>query len=184
MGTVGWSGTTVRGVCQAARLNPRYFYESFDDLDALVIALYDRLVEELGAAVVGAIESAGDHPGDQTRAALDSIVGFMVDDPRRARVMYVEALGNESLNRHKRQTGDELVAFIDGFAKERTGRPEDGQVGTIGAAIVVGGTSELIVAWLAGRIDVSREELVDIATALFTALGRAAETIMTERSKH
>src|SRR5262245_45333483 len=31
LGTEGWSATTVRGVCQAARLNPRYFYESFRD---------------------------------------------------------------------------------------------------------------------------------------------------------
>jgi AcrR family transcriptional regulator len=44
LGTEGWSGTSVRAVCQGARLNPRYFYESFDDLDALVIAVYDRVV--------------------------------------------------------------------------------------------------------------------------------------------
>ena len=37
----------MRAVCQGARLNPRYFYESFDDLDALVVAVYDRVVDEL-----------------------------------------------------------------------------------------------------------------------------------------
>ncbi|MGH9046232.1 MAG: TetR/AcrR family transcriptional regulator, partial [Acidimicrobiales bacterium] len=35
LGAEGWNGTTVRGVCQAARLNPRYFYESFDSLETL-----------------------------------------------------------------------------------------------------------------------------------------------------
>ncbi|HEY9558032.1 MAG TPA: TetR/AcrR family transcriptional regulator, partial [Acidimicrobiales bacterium] len=49
LGTEGTDGTTVRAVCQAARLNPRYFYESFDDLDACIVAVYDRLVEQLGA---------------------------------------------------------------------------------------------------------------------------------------
>ncbi len=183
MGTEGWAGTTVRGVCQSARLNPRYFYESFDDLDSLVLALYDRLVEQLGAAVFTAIEAAGDDPVEQVRAALDSTVGFMVDDPRRARVMYVEALGNESLNRRKRQRGDELVDFIGAFARERAGHAEYEQIGTIGAAIVVGGTSELIVGWLAGRIDVTREELVEVATSLFSALGRKVEAIVSDRSR-
>src|SRR5258705_353216 len=34
LGTDGHRATTVRGVCARARLTPRYFYESFDDLDA------------------------------------------------------------------------------------------------------------------------------------------------------
>ena len=41
LATEGSSGTTVRAVCAQARLNPRYFYESFDELDALVVAVYD-----------------------------------------------------------------------------------------------------------------------------------------------
>ena len=43
LGTEGWSGTTVRAVCEAAQLNARYFYESFDDLDSLVVAVYDQV---------------------------------------------------------------------------------------------------------------------------------------------
>ena len=49
------------------------------------------------------------------------------------------------------------------------------------AAILVGGLSELLVAWLDGRIDVSREQLVDDATALFLALGRATADIAARR---
>ncbi len=51
LGTDGFSATSVRAICQSARLNPRYFYESFDDLDDLVVALYDQLVAELHAEV-------------------------------------------------------------------------------------------------------------------------------------
>jgi hypothetical protein len=51
----------------------------------------------------------------------------------------------------------------------------------VGAAILVGGFSELLVAWLDGRIDVSREQLVDDATALFLALGDAAARIASRR---
>jgi hypothetical protein len=40
---------------------------------------------------------------------------------------------------------------------------------------------ELVLAWLDGRIDVSRDQLVDDATALFLALGEAAAEVAAER---
>src|SRR5262245_18080215 len=90
LGTEGWAGTSVRAVCQGARLNPRYFYESFDDLDALVVAVYDRVVSELGTAVLAAHGEAPDDPRAQLRAIVEATVAFVDDDRRRARVLYVE----------------------------------------------------------------------------------------------
>lgn len=182
LGTEGWSGTTVRAVCQAARLNPRYFYESFDDLDALVVAVYDRLVAQLAGEVRAAVTAAGDDPRAHTRAAIDRIVGFIDEDRRRARVLYVEALGNEALNRRRIETGHALVAGVERHTVERHGPLGPGeQIGRIGAAVLVGGTSELVLAWLDGRITVSREQLVDDATTLFLALGEAAAGIAARR---
>src|SRR5579872_7202432 len=43
LGTEGLTATTVRGVCARAGLHTRYFYESFADVDALVVALFDQL---------------------------------------------------------------------------------------------------------------------------------------------
>jgi AcrR family transcriptional regulator len=190
LGTVGWSGTTVRGVCQRAELNPRYFYESFDDLDALIVALYDQLIAQMGEEVLQAIDDAGDDAAAQLRAAIDRIVGFVTDDPRRARVLYVEALGNEALNKRRVETGHAIVESLDQFTAVRKGSTGKGskggsrsgeQIGRIAAAIVVGGTSELILSWLDGRIDVDREQLVDDATSLFLALGDAADRIASNR---
>ena len=184
LGTEGWAGTTVRAVCQAARLNPRYFYESFDDLDALVVAVYDRLVAEMSEQVMVAVSEAGDDRRAQTRAAVDRIVGYVDEDRRRARVLYVEALGNEALNRRRIETGHALVASVEQYTVERYGPPATGeQIGRIGAAILVGGTSELVVAWLDGRIAVTREQLVDDATALFLAVGEAAAAVATRRAR-
>src|SRR6516225_11124270 len=44
-GTQGFRGATVRGVCAAAGLTDRYFYESFESLEALLVAAYRRLLE-------------------------------------------------------------------------------------------------------------------------------------------
>ncbi|MEZ5207847.1 MAG: TetR family transcriptional regulator [Acidimicrobiales bacterium] len=62
LGTAGAAGTTVRGVCEAARLNPRYFYESFADLDELLVAVYDRAAVEAMTVMRGAQEAASDDP--------------------------------------------------------------------------------------------------------------------------
>jgi AcrR family transcriptional regulator len=185
LGTEGWSGTSVRAVCHAARLNPRYFYESFEDLDALLVAVYDRLVEELSAGVVAAVEAAPvDDPKAQMRASLDAIVGFVDEDRRRGRVLYVEALGNESLNRRRMETAHSLVGFVEESGSQRLGVPPPGeQIGRITAAILVGGAGELVVSWLAGRIDLPREQLVDDATELLFAVGQAAADIATRRAK-
>ncbi len=184
LGTEGWAGTTVRAVCQAARLNPRYFYESFDDLDALVVAVYDRLVDQLAAEFSDAVETAADDPAAQTRAALDRIVAFVDDDRRRARLLYVEALGNEALNRRRIEAGHTLVAALEQRAIDRHGPPRPGeQIGRVAAAVLVGGTSELVLAWLDGRIDVPREQLVDDATALFLAVGEAAAAVAAGRGR-
>ncbi|MET1002148.1 MAG: TetR/AcrR family transcriptional regulator [Acidimicrobiia bacterium] len=173
LGTEGSAGTTVRAVCQRTRLNPRYFYESFEDLDALVVAVYDRVVDELGVTVAVAQESAGKSAASRMRATIACTVEFVDEDRRRGRVLYVEALGNEALNRRRIEAGYRVIDAVAG-----TGA---GDISRVSAAILVGGLSELLVAWLDGRIDVTREQLVDDATALFLALGRATAGIASQR---
>ena len=183
LGTEGWSKTTVRAVCQRARLNPRYFYESFASLDELVVAVYDRVVEGLTGQVLSAQAEAPDDHRAQTRLAIDRMVRFVDEDRRRARVLYVEALGNETLNRRRIETGHSLVEAVERHAAARRGGMAPGeQIGRLTAAILVGGFSELLVAWLDGRIEVGRDQLVDDATVLFLALGDAAAAVAARRS--
>jgi AcrR family transcriptional regulator len=184
LGTEGSAGTTVRAVCQRARLNPRYFYESFDDLDALLVAVYDRVVDELAGEVVSAMRAAGRDANAELRAAIDTIVRFIDDDPRRGRVLYVEALGNETLNRRRLDAGYTLVELVERNARARHGSmAKNEQIGRIGAAILVGGLSELLVARLEGRINVSRKQLVDDATHLFQTLADAAADVASSRAR-
>jgi AcrR family transcriptional regulator len=182
LGTEGWAGTSVRAVCQRARLNPRYFYESFEDLDALILAVYDRVVGELATVILAALESAPGDPAAQLRATIEATVTFVDDDRRRARVLYVEALGNEALNRRRLETGLAVVNFVRAFAIEQHGAPAEGEhIGDLTASVFVGGFSELLVAWLEGRVKVPREQLVEDATALFLAMGEAAAALAESR---
>ena len=60
----------------------------------------------------------------------------------------------------------------------------NGQVAQrIAAAIIVGGFSELLMAWLDGRIKASRAQLVDQTTAMFLAVAEAAGSIAAKAGK-
>lgn len=182
LGSEGWEAVTVRSVLERARLNPRYFYESFGDLDQLAVAVYDRVVEDLGAVVWEALAASHDVPTDQVRAVVRGIVEFVDEDRRRGRVLYVGGTGNEALNRRRLETGRMVVAFVEDSAAERrrSGQVAD-EVGRVAASILVGGFSQLLVDWLAGRVRTDREQLIEDATALFLALGDAAATVAASR---
>ena len=183
LGSEGWDAMTVRSVLKRSRLNPRYFYESFGDLDQLAVAVYDRVVDELGAVVLAALGASRDAPADQVRAVVRGTVEFVDEDRRRGRVLYVEGLGNEALNRRRIETGRMVVAFLEATAAERrpSGQVVD-NVGRVAASVLVGGFNQLLVDWLAGRMRIGREQLIEDATALFVALGDAAAAIAAQRT--
>src|SRR3546814_20249115 len=98
----------------------------FDDLDACIVAVYDRLVEQLGAELVTAVTAADDDPRSQVRASLDCIVRFVDDDRRRGQVLYVAELGNEPLNRPRVPTGHALVSPVWRDGQERHSKDAKG----------------------------------------------------------
>lgn len=169
----GSNATTVRAVCAEARLNPRYFYESFEELDALVVAVYDTVVTQLRDEVATAVLAAGDDTKAAIRAAVEATVRFVDEDRRRGRVLFVEALGNEALNVHRVRTGFGLVELVQRDQSRRRGRTGAEQIDRLSAAMLVGGFSEILAAWLDGRIDISVPTLIDSSTTLFVAVGEA-----------
>ena len=51
------------------------------------------------------------------------------------------------------------------------------------ATLLAGGIAELLISWLAGDLDVSRDELVDDCVALFIATGEAAAAVGRARAR-
>lgn len=173
LGTDGWRGTTVRGVCQAARLNPRYFYESFDSLESLLIAVFDRLVLEATELSMRAIENAGPDPSSRSAAVIKAAVRYVTEDPRRAKILFVEAQGNERLARRRLDTMHAMADFLERYAWRKTGLAHD-RIGMVASHLLVGGLTELIITWLDGRLQITLDELVEDAAALMVAVGAGA----------
>jgi AcrR family transcriptional regulator len=172
-GTDGWRGTTVRAVCQGARLNPRYFYESFDSLESLLIAVFDELVVEATQMALHAIDRAGPDPTDRSIAVIEAVVRYVTEDPKRARILFVEAQGNERLGRRRFDTMHATAEFLEQYLWRQTGLAGD-RMGMVASHLLVGGLTELVVTWLDGRLTMTLDELVEDAAALMVAVGAGA----------
>ena len=167
----GWTGVTVRGVCAQAGLTERYYYESFDDRDALLLAVFDRVAAEAAGGIVAAVDAAPHDAHTKSRAALSAFVAMLTDDPRRARAMLVESMASPALRDRRAAAVHQFAALITDRGREFYGADAVSERDAeLTALALVGGLAELVVAWLEGRIDVSRERLVDHYAQLFVAV--------------
>jgi AcrR family transcriptional regulator len=99
-GTKGYAATTVEEVCRRAFVSSRNFYEEFDNRLDLLVALGERII----AGAFAAWSEPG-APADLTspdpvllsvgriRARVSSLVHTLVDDPRIARIAFIETVG-------------------------------------------------------------------------------------------
>lgn len=70
---------TVRAICGQAALGVRYFYESFNDKDDFVGAVFDSVIADIAATTQAAVAAAS--PAEQARAAMANVVRTISADP-------------------------------------------------------------------------------------------------------
>ena len=182
LGTEGWPGTTMTAVCAKAGLTERYFYESFADREALLIAVFDRIAAEAAGAVLAAVEASPREARARTHAAIGAFVGLMTDDPRKGRVAFAEAMGSAALMARRFEAIRTFATLLGDQAREFYGLPAGGNdMLDLTSFLLVGGLAEALVAWLGGELETSREQLIEDCTDLFVATGEAAVAIARAR---
>lgn len=165
----GWRALRIDALCREAGLNKRYFYESFKDLDAAVAALTGRLAQDAIAATLAAIEP-GAGAREATRQGITAFVGHLIEDPRRARVLFGAVPAGDAAAGHRSDAIRQVIAAAAATGRDLHEIGADPFVDT-GAAMLVGGTSQAILDWLDGRIDRDAAQLVDDIVALWQILG-------------
>jgi AcrR family transcriptional regulator len=118
-GTAGYRATTIEGLCAAAGVSTRNFYEEFGSREALVIALHDevnaRAIEAVAAALRGVDQS---DIRARVRAGTSAYFEVMTDDRRWAQIALVESVGvSAEAEAHRRAAIDRFVALIEAEAK-------------------------------------------------------------------
>jgi AcrR family transcriptional regulator len=171
----GYQLASLAEVCAAAGLIKRYFYESFADREALLLALAERIADDALAAVGAALDPAvvGDDltPGDAFGRALDAFVDALVADARRARVLIVETVGvSPAVEDRRREIIDRLVATVRQILWPTLAPTGPAAVDAdLTSRAIVGATHELLIGFVRGELSIDRRRLVDHLTTLSVA---------------
>ena len=182
IGTEGWSNTTVRGVCQRARLSPRFFYESFTDLDTLAVAVFDEINASVLPPALAAMHAAADDPHARIRAAIETLLEHLTSDPRRARVAFAEALGSEPLMKRRLATMQTISGIIAAEIRRAHSLPAEDSFVDVAANGLAAAITELGVVWVTGDLVRTREQLTDDIVDLVIANIDSAAAIIHRRT--
>src|SRR5690606_2654066 len=163
IGTQGLSALTVRGVCERARVGPRFFYEAFPDLDALAVTLLEQLQTSALDRARAAVAACAGTPAERIRAGVGAIIGELIDDPRRANIVFAQAFGSEALMRSRFASMRTVAATIVEQTRVILDIPEGHDTAVAATSqLITGGAAELVLVWLDGGLDVDRQGLIDL----------------------
>lgn len=157
-GTRGYAKTSIELLCQTAGIGTNSFYDLFANKEAVLIGLYDQLSVRLHRSVTEAFLTHHDDP-DLIRAMVSRFVHESVDDPRVARVAFIESAGvSDQVEEHRRRTRNDFVDGLQAIGRDirttsgiaadfdQTERP--GPSPRRNAVAVVGAIIETTVDWL------------------------------------
>ncbi|MEU2005678.1 TetR/AcrR family transcriptional regulator [Rhodococcus sp. NPDC019627] len=160
---------SVRGVCKRAGLATRYFYESFTDRDALIVAVYDHVVQRIATSTLEAVSTAGPGEREIVEAGVRNIVRAVAEDPRHGRLMFSVAQSSEVLAQRRLDSSRLFAGLV---TKQTVGFYEVAESPRLDLAahFMVGGLAQTLTAWLNGTVSLPEEDLVNTCTDLLLSM--------------
>lgn len=170
-GTVGYPASTVKAICAQAELTERYFYESFQDREDLLLAVFDWNNQYVMTAALAASEASEPTVEARARAGLGTWFRLLTEDVRRAKINSLETVGvSASLERRRREVMHAFAAyFVDVAMKVGSKGRKPIMDPEIVSMALVGATNELLIDWVHGTITKSADEVVEHLVRLFVA---------------
>ncbi len=166
LGAPDGPAVNVRAVCRAAGLTERYFYESFDDRDAFVRAVYAAVGEHVRAVLEGAVGTVP-QPRDVPGAAVRAFVELLVDRPAVGRVLLLGPLREPALGG---QGLDLAPAFVTLVRQQLTAIADRDERHLVAVGLV-GALTSLFIGYLDGTVTVAPERLVRHCVSLLVQAG-------------
>jgi AcrR family transcriptional regulator len=170
-GTDGYGATGVKDICGEAGLTHRYFYESFADKEALFLALFDDVTEELFALTADAVVGSDGSAEDQLRRAISTFLTTIADDPRRARIVFAEAQAvGPAAERHMRSALRRFEALVEATARLHLPAGLTDATFSLVAIAIVGTLERAIIEWQEGVLDLPVERIAEECVRVFLAM--------------
>ncbi len=170
----GYANTSVERICSTAGVTGRHFYEEFASREALLVGVFDEIIDEAYALVIRAVAESPHELTPRLVAGVSAYMHYLLDDPRHARIVTVESVGISSdFERHRRASGAAFADFIRSEAATlmAEGSSMHGNVLTVLA--LVAAIHELTASWLAHDQPVTIDELIAEGVRIIKAVALA-----------
>ncbi len=173
-GTTGFPGTSISGLCSAAGVTERHFYEEFASREALLEAVYDDVARPVYDLVRKALRTPGMTQIERIYAGNLAYFQYLTEDRRRARIYAFEAVGlSAELERHRRSTRENFVTSITRGLEQLSSRGVDVEMNVrLISAALAGASHELLLEWLLSPNKVPVETLAETIATLWVRILR------------
>lgn len=186
-GTRGYAATSIELLCQTAGIGTNSFYGLCSNKEAVMVDLYDQIAGRLRQAVADAYTAHRDDP-DPIRPLVGAFVHEAADDPRVARVAFIEAAGiSANVEERRRRTRDDFVdglqaigADIRRARADATNEQVDARRGPSprrNAVAIVGAIVEMTLDWL---LDPDPDPIETLIDDIAQHCGRVVQAIVQE----
>ena len=171
-GTVGYLPTTVEKLCAHAKVTPRHFYEHFKDREAILIAIFNDILQQTRQAVLAEILNPALSLEQRFMAGINAFLTAHLEDIRRVKITTQEILGvSQRVEAARNAAITEFALLIESYlglwvvAGKLPARNYK-----IVAFGLVGAMHELQIAWLNKQVPQEKEILVEEMTFLMNTL--------------
>ena len=172
-GNHGFFSVTVKDICTEAKLTERYFYESFKKSEELFQTIFLQLIEKLQKTVMEGVMQAAPEPKNMIHSGLTALFSMLKDDPRVARIIYVDAMLVQELHNHAtiQETMGRFDRMIHAFVMlmlphiDRSER----EISLVATGLN-GYVTQIAVRWVMGGFKQSLEEIVTACEVVFISL--------------
>lgn len=172
-GTHGFFSVTVKDICNEAKLTERYFYESFKKSEELFQVIFLQLIEQLQQTVMQGVMQGAPEPKNMIKGGLTAIFTMLKNDPRVARIIYIDAMLVQELHNHAtiHETMSRFDRLIHSFVMLMMPHIERSeQEISLVATGLNGYVTQIAVRWVMGGFKQSLEEIVSACEVVFVSL--------------
>lgn len=171
-GERGYAATSIERLCSQARVSTRHFYEQFKGREATLHAIHDAIVGQMQLLIRSELIESDSPMNQRVADTIEAIMLFLLDDPRRGRILCLESVGvSAAMEAKRREANHRLADIINRYAHfmaEHQVLPERDY--HLPSVALVGMFNELVVEWLTGDTGLSPKEMSREAKILFRAM--------------
>lgn len=143
----GYANTPIELICSTAKVTTRHFYQQFEGREALLKALLLQILDEAAQRLISNLGNESEPLMERMTQAVRSGSDYLLEDPRRARIVCIEAIGVSSgMEALRRQIIHNIAMLVqqycDRMAAEQLIPQRDYRLPSIA---LVGATLELLV---------------------------------------